>query len=1027
MATERAYGGDPGGLGTGSLCSLSLPAAPQSQLEHTYAFGTLQSSRYVEPCDGGLILQVADHDVDFRTGRIEIRRDTAGVATGLRYDAMGRLTREEPDGGAWTVTTYDLPTATSTDVPTLTVEQCPNGSGACGAPLSHHESIYDGLGRLKKEVIRYPDDSGIGGSAREFFYDGMNRKVQESMWEDFSYRSTFTYDRFGRVTQIQLADSSIAQTLIRYRGEQRVDRVAKVATEAGTEHHACTREEYDAFGRLIRVNEDRPSDGNGNCGGNATMGLVTTYDYDEADRLVKVCSVTNGSNCGQERFFTYDNRGFLLSEQHPEVGPMGNGQTLYTYDASGNVLSKDVAGSNDFSLRYRYDAANRLTHVDELVTPPATVRPFKSFHYARANDGADKRAGKLVLAKRVNWVDIVDPLRPGDSGVLPVTLSQAYAYEGLDGRVSKRQTRYNQGNGHYVFDVGYTYTAQGLVNTLSYPTCLHSECAGTGPARTVDFNYTRGFLSSIPGYANNLYYQLGGMFWQAHHANGVTETVEHAHRNLPRPGNIKTSGTTIGELGAYAYDGAGNIKAIGGQQYLYDRMSRLVSGDIEIPGSTKTQELTYDAFGNLTGLETDGVALATPVDSTTNRLTAGTYDAGGNLTDVTLGGVTYKYTYDPQNMMKHLQSTSDQARVFLYDADDERIITFDCAFANCQTQEDRLTVTLRGLDGKVLRVFEKPFTDAWEWKRDYVYRDGLLLAAVEPDSAEGETTYHLHLDHLGTPRQITDGVSGTAVALHSYYPFGGEATDPSQTGFELKFTGHERDENGSGGAGMLDYMHARYCSPGLGRFLSIDPIGSTRLLRPQSWNRYTYSLNNPIKYLDPDGRETRAALLFEADAQAVLSGEMSHADFRASNIARGKGALVAISFFIPGPEDAVLGAVATRGVGSSLAGRVAGFFKRLTGRVDSISPSSRISSDTFGRLAPQAQRSVRSLEKRIAEHREKLIAYRKNPTAFDNKGYLENAPSEEIRRKIIDTRIRKLEKEIASFERQVHFYFEALP
>ena len=36
VATERSYGGDPGSLGTGSLCSLSLPTEPQSQMEHTY-------------------------------------------------------------------------------------------------------------------------------------------------------------------------------------------------------------------------------------------------------------------------------------------------------------------------------------------------------------------------------------------------------------------------------------------------------------------------------------------------------------------------------------------------------------------------------------------------------------------------------------------------------------------------------------------------------------------------------------------------------------------------------------------------------------------------------------------------------------------------------------------------------------------------------------------------------------------------------------------------------------------------------
>ena len=854
VATERSYGGDPGSLGTGSLCSLSLPTEPQSQMEHTYAFGVLASSSYVEPCDDSLILRVADHDIDSHTGRIKISRDSAGVATRMRYDAMGRRVREEPAASAWTLITYDLPGPSSTDPPDLTVVQCPNGATSCAA-LSYHQSVYDGLGRLKREIIQYPDASGIGGSAREFTYDGMSRKIRESMWDDFGFTTEFSHDRFGRVTEIRLPDSSLAPTLIRYRGEQRIDRSDKVATEAGAEHYVCTREEVDAFGRLVQVNEDRASSGDGECQNNTAAGLVTTYDYDESDRLVKVCNIANGSSCGQERFFNYDNRGFLTSEQHPEIGPSGNGLTHYSYDASGNLLSQDIAGSNDFSLRYRYDNANRLIAIDELLTPPSTVRPLKSFHYARGNVGGDLRAGKLVLAKRINWVDIVDPLRPANSGIFPITLSQAYRYEGRDGRVSKRQTRYNFGEGHYLFDTGFEYDQQGNVSRLTYPTCLHAECGGAGPARNVDFNYTRGYLSSIPGYANHLYYQLGGMFQQVSHANGVVETVEHAFRNLPRPARITTSGTTTGDSGAYEYDGAGNIKSIGNQAYVYDRMSRLEDGQVEIPGEVKSQTLTYDSYGNLTSLTTDGAILATPVNTATNRLANATYDAGGNLTGITLGGEAYKYTYDPLNMMKHLQSSGDQARIFIYDADDERIFTFDCVFADCQTQDDQLTATLRGLDGKVLRVFQLPFGEGWQWQRDYVYRDGLLLAAVEPKAGGGEKRSYLHLDHLGTPRQITDE-SGSAVALHSYYPFGGEATDPSQDEVELKFTGHERDGNGSDGAGMLDYMHARYCSPELGRFSSVDPLRRYSASRsPQSWNRYSYVANNPMGYTDPDGQK----------------------------------------------------------------------------------------------------------------------------------------------------------------------------
>lgn len=52
-----------------------------------------------------------------------------------------------------------------------------------------------------------------------------------------------------------------------------------------------------------------------------------------------------------------------------------------------------------------------------------------------------------------------------------------------------------------------------------------------------------------------------------------------------------------------------------------------------------------------------------------------------------------------------------------------------------------------------------------------------------------------------------------------------------------------------------DSMHARYHSPLYGRFLSVDPINSGRPGSPQSWNRYAYVRNNPLRYVDPDGRQ----------------------------------------------------------------------------------------------------------------------------------------------------------------------------
>jgi hypothetical protein len=53
----------------------------------------------------------------------------------------------------------------------------------------------------------------------------------------------------------------------------------------------------------------------------------------------------------------------------------------------------------------------------------------------------------------------------------------------------------------------------------------------------------------------------------------------------------------------------------------------------------------------------------------------------------------------------------------------------------------------------------------------------------------------------------------------------------------------------------LDYFGARYLSYAQARFTSADPEnGSAYLTDPQSWNAYVYTRNNPLLYIDPDGK-----------------------------------------------------------------------------------------------------------------------------------------------------------------------------
>ena len=114
---------------------------------------------------------------------------------------------------------------------------------------------------------------------------------------------------------------------------------------------------------------------------------------------------------------------------------------------------------------------------------------------------------------------------------------------------------------------------------------------------------------------------------------------------------------------------------------------------------------------------------------------------------------------------------------------------------------------------------------------------------------------------LGSPRHATDDRRPNRHACESEAPrlstirrrlFAGRSPSLGYTsgdGVRQQFTQYERDiEIG------LDYAKARYFSYLQGRFTSPDPLpASGKAAIPQSWNRYSYVLNNPLKFIDPSG------------------------------------------------------------------------------------------------------------------------------------------------------------------------------
>jgi RHS repeat-associated protein len=241
-------------------------------------------------------------------------------------------------------------------------------------------------------------------------------------------------------------------------------------------------------------------------------------------------------------------------------------------------------------------------------------------------------------------------------------------------------------------------------------------------------------------------------------------------------------------------------------------------------------------------------------DAATNRLSvpagqagAMAYDPAGNLYVDTYSGQAAQRTYDAENRMTMEQSSVTSIfNRYTYDADGHRVK---------RDVNGQATWQVYGFDGELLAEYAGGAMPAAPQK-EYGYRNGELLVTAEA----GGSVNWLVSDHLGTPRMVVDQTGSlSGLKRHDYLPFGeevgaGVGGRTAGHGYvsdntRQRYTSKERDAETN-----LDYFNARYYSSVQGRFTSPDPLlESDEQSQPQSWNRYTYSINNPLKYTDPDG------------------------------------------------------------------------------------------------------------------------------------------------------------------------------
>ena len=120
------------------------------------------------------------------------------------------------------------------------------------------------------------------------------------------------------------------------------------------------------------------------------------------------------------------------------------------------------------------------------------------------------------------------------------------------------------------------------------------------------------------------------------------------------------------------------------------------------------------------------------------------------------------------------------------------------------------------------------------------------LAGMTVAMNDGSGLKYLLTDHLGSVVAVADA-SGTLTSQQRYLPFGQLRTDlsgPRITQTDFGYTGQRSLD-----MGLMDY-HARMYDPYITHFSQPDSI-IPQPYNPQSWNRYSYALNNPIRYNDP--------------------------------------------------------------------------------------------------------------------------------------------------------------------------------
>lgn len=524
------------------------------------------------------------------------------------------------------------------------------------------------------------------------------------------------------------------------------------------------------------------------------------------------------------RVYVYDQHQRLCKVIEPETGT-----TVMDYDAAGN-LAWSAAGLNltnpsdascvpDRATAYAsgrrvdrtYDARNRIT--------------FLAFPDSRGNQSWQYWPDGLVKST------IVD-----NDGPATGTVVQEFTY-------NKRRLLTGESlsqPGWYTWGIGYGYNPNGHLVSQSYPDGFIANYGVNALGQTTSVT------SNWGTHASGVSYHPNGAMKQFTYGNGIVHTMVQNARQLPA--RSTDSGGALDH--EYSYDGNGNVGVIAdrarGDHFSrwmeYDKADRLTAAGSCSFGGDCWHRFTYDVLDNMRSWTLAGVKdqhyYYDPSRNQLNNVNASTgativgleYDVQGNLATRN----SQAYVFDYGNRLRQVVGKES----YRYDGAGRRALASASVGGNILSHYTQAGQLLFQQDER--RHLNIP----------HIYLNGSLLATLEWswDTNSGVVKYQ-HTDALGSPVAVSNA-AGQVIERTDYEPYGAAIGKAVQG---VGYTGHVMDA-----ATGLTYMQQRYYDPGIGRFLSVDPV-SADMVTGWNFNRYTYAANNPYKFTDPDGREIRFA------------------------------------------------------------------------------------------------------------------------------------------------------------------------